>query len=98
MMNFTLEFDGPSGTLIASDEHDAILGYMVLIDVHGEGWIVEHTVVEEHGQGKGTGKALLSELQRECSDRNLYIVPLCPFVFGQFSKYPEKADGRAIRG
>lgn len=96
-MKFTLDIEESSASLIASDESDTILGYMVMIDVHSEGWIVEHTIVEEHGRGKGTGKALLSELIQISRENNRYIVPLCPFVFGQFSKYPDQAEGRAQR-
>jgi hypothetical protein len=30
------------------------------------------------------------------TERDLYVVPVCPYVHGRLEKYPEKGDRRAI--
>lgn len=72
------------------------LGYMTFKDVHDEGVIVDHTIVHESEQGKGVGGKLLEHVSAWIAERDLYLVPVCPYIFARLQKYPEKGDVRAV--
>lgn len=59
------------------------------ISVHNGQLTVYHTEVNPAYEGKGYAKLLLSKLVEYGRENNLKIVPLCPYVHGQFKRYPE---------
>jgi predicted GNAT family acetyltransferase len=72
------------------------LGYMTFKRVHEEGIIVDHTIVHPEAQGQGAGGKLFEAMRAWVEERDLYLVPVCPYVLGRLEKYPEKGDARAI--
>lgn len=50
---------------------------------------VYHTEVNEEHSGKGFAKLLLGELVSYAREEGLKIVPLCPYVQGQFKRRPD---------
>lgn len=70
-----------------SDDHKA--GKMD-ISVIGEKLTVYHTEVNPEYEGKGFAKLLLGQLVSYARENNLKIVPLCPYVHGQFKRHPEE--------
>lgn len=60
------------------------------ISVTGEKLTVYHTEVSPAYEGKGFAKLLLEKLVSYARKNGLKIVPLCPYVHGQFRKHPEE--------
>lgn len=69
-----------------TDDHQA--GEME-ISIYNELLTVYHTEVDPQYEGKGYAKMLLSKLVEYARENNLKIVPLCPFVHGQFKRHPD---------
>ncbi|WP_028121587.1 GNAT family N-acetyltransferase [Epilithonimonas tenax] len=51
---------------------------------------VYHTEVDEEYAGKGFAKLLLDQLLSYAVEKDLKIVPLCPYVHAQFKRHPEE--------
>ncbi len=60
------------------------------ISVIGEKLTVYHTEVNPEYEGKGFARLLLGQLVSYARENNLKIVPLCPYVHGQFKRHPEE--------
>lgn len=59
----------------------------------GDGYIiVDHTMVDDSLKGQGVGRKLLNHIVELARDRNLKIMPLCPFVVATFKKVDEIRD------
>ncbi|MEH6836833.1 MULTISPECIES: GNAT family N-acetyltransferase [Falsihalocynthiibacter] len=56
------------------------------------GVIADHTGVPEALEGRGVGKALVEALIADARDNNFKIMPLSPFVRGQYTRHPEWED------
>ena len=54
--------------------------------------IADHTGVAEGHEGEGIGMALLHALLDHARDKDIKIIPLCPFVNAQRRRHPEWAD------
>ena len=54
--------------------------------------IVDHTEVEEAYKGKGVGKQILYKLVDMAREKNLKILPLCPFANAMFKKLDDIQD------
>ena len=54
--------------------------------------IVDHTDVSEDLRGTGVGKLLLHKIVDFARERNLKILPLCPFAKSVFDKDPSLTD------
>lgn len=52
--------------------------------------IVYHTEVAEKLKGQGIGGKLLAEMVGYARKNNLKVVPLCPYVHGQFKRHPHE--------
>jgi len=39
---------------------------------------------------------LFAHVMEWATERDLYVVPVCPYVYGRLEKYPEKGDRRAV--
>ncbi len=64
------------------------IGFMEVIVKEGT-LTVFHTEVEPEGRGKGYAKNLFDKLISYARENNLTIIPLCPYVHGQFEKEPD---------
>jgi len=48
-----------------------------------------HTEVQKQLAGKGVGTALVKQVLQDIKDKNLTLVPLCPFVATYIKRNPE---------
>ncbi len=59
----------------------------------GEGVIsADHTGVPEAMGGRGVARRLLDAMLDDARATGFRIVPICPYIFGQYAKHPEWAD------
>lgn len=54
--------------------------------------IIDHTEVNEGHNGKGFGKMMVAKAVAFAREKNLKIIPLCPFAKKIFEKTPEFKD------
>lgn len=54
--------------------------------------IIDHTEVEPSFNGKGIGKQLLYKIVEMAREKNIKIMPLCPFANAMFQKTTEIQD------
>ncbi len=54
--------------------------------------IADHTSVDDSLRGLGVGQALVERLVADARDQGFRIMPLCPFVKGQYERHPEWSD------
>lgn len=55
-------------------------------------WIIDHTFVEKDYEGQGIGSKLVAELVNQAREKELKIMPLCPYAKKEFDKTPEYSD------
>ncbi len=48
-----------------------------------------HTEVPKIMEGKGVGSALVLKVLKDIEERNLRLIPLCPFVATYIKRHPE---------
>ena len=54
--------------------------------------IIDHTEVNTESNGKGFGKKMALKAIAFAREKNIKIIPLCPFVKSVFDKNPEYSD------
>ncbi|MFT2008704.1 GNAT family N-acetyltransferase [Pontibacter sp. 13R65] len=54
--------------------------------------IIDHTEVDASLKGKGVGKQLVAQAVLFARERNIKILPLCPFARSVFEKMSEYQD------
>ena len=54
--------------------------------------IIDHTEVNEGNNGKGFGKKMVAKAVEYAREKNIKIIPLCPFAKKVFDKTPEFRD------
>jgi uncharacterized protein len=54
--------------------------------------IIDHTEVKPGNEGKGFGKKMVSKAVEYARDKQIKIIPLCPFAKSVFDKTPEYKD------
>ncbi|WP_422040045.1 GNAT family N-acetyltransferase [Roseibium sp.] len=90
--SITQERQGAKGryvALIDGIEEPAELTYSIVND---HLIIADHTGVPDAMRGMGVGKALVERLVTDAREKQIRIVPLCPYVNAQRQKHPEWAD------
>lgn len=85
------ETDGKKGAFFYEKE-GVRLAEMVYVMAGGEKMIIEHTEVDESLKGQGVGRMLLSTLVDYVRERNIKVIPLCPFANATFKKVTEWQD------
>jgi len=55
----------------------------------GERIVLTHTEIPVALEGQGIGSALVKAALEDIQQKNLILVPLCPFVAGYIKKHPE---------
>lgn len=73
-------------------EGEEILAKMVYVWAGSDRIIIEHTEVDERLRGKGAGRQMVDAAVRFARERNVKIVPLCPFARSVFNKVPTYSD------
>jgi hypothetical protein len=83
--------DNRKGTFIAYvDKIEA--GKMTYTWAGDSKFIIDHTEVHPNYNGQGVGKKMLMKAIKMARDKNVKIVPLCPFAKSVFDKTPEIRD------
>jgi len=54
--------------------------------------IIDHTEVNEGNNGKGYGKKMVAKAVEFAREKDIKIIPLCPFAKKVFDKTPEFRD------
>ncbi len=54
--------------------------------------IIDHTEVNEGNNGKGYGKKMVAKAVEFAREKNIKIIPLCPFAKKVFDKTPKFGD------
>ncbi|WNM19233.1 GNAT family N-acetyltransferase [Flavobacterium capsici] len=54
--------------------------------------IIDHTEVNPGNNGKGFGKMMVQKAVEFAREKNIKIIPLCPFAKSVFDKTPEFKD------
>ena len=54
--------------------------------------IIDHTEVNDGNNGKGYGKKMVAKAVEFAREKNIKIIPLCPFAKKVFDKTPEFKD------
>jgi predicted GNAT family acetyltransferase len=54
--------------------------------------IIDHTEVNEGNNGKGFGQKMVVEAVTYAREKNIKVIPLCPFAKKVFEKNPEFND------
>ncbi len=54
--------------------------------------IIDHTEVEPAFKGKGVGKLLLYKIVEMAREKNIKIIPLCPYANSMFKKLTDIKD------
>jgi len=54
--------------------------------------IIEHTEVDTAFNGKGVGKKMLYKIVEMAREKNIKIIPLCPFAASMFKKLVDIND------
>ena len=54
--------------------------------------IIDHTWVSDELRGRGVGKMLLNRLVNYAREKQMKILPLCPFAKSVFNKEDELSD------
>jgi uncharacterized protein len=67
-------------------ESDQRLAEMVYTWAGDDKFIIEHTMVSDELKGQGIGRQLLDRAVAFAREKNLKIMPLCPFAKSVFDK------------
>jgi len=58
-------------------------------------WVITHTEVEEEYGGQGIAAQLVDEVVQQARQRDVKIVPVCPYAKHRFERKPEYKDVQA---
>ena len=67
-------------------------GLMTFVFAGDDNIIIDHTEVDTAYNGKGFGKILVKKAVEFAREKNLKIIPLCPFAKSVIDKTPEFQD------
>ncbi|MBF6607403.1 MAG: N-acetyltransferase [Flavobacterium sp.] len=90
-MEIILKQDGTKGSATAQD-NGTRAGMMTYSIAGPELIIIDHTDVEPAYNGKGIGKQMLYKIVEIARDKNIKIIPLCPFAAAMFKKSEDIRD------
>jgi len=67
-------------------------GKMTFVFAGNDKIIIDHTEVSPRNNGKGFGKKMVAKAVEFAREKNIKIIPLCPFAKKVFDKTPEFRD------
>lgn len=82
----------PKGGAFFYEENGKRLAEMVYVMTGTGKMIIEHTEVDESLKGQGIGKQLQSSLVNYVREKNIKVIPLCPFAKATFERTKEWQD------
>ena len=86
-----LELNGSKGYFYVSVDGKQE-GKMTFVFAGNDKIIIDHTEVNEGNNGKGFGKKMVAKAVEYAREKNIKIIPLCPFAKKVFDKTPEIRD------
>ncbi|WP_425075227.1 GNAT family N-acetyltransferase [Psychroserpens sp. S379A] len=90
-MNVEIKEQNNKGFAIATD-NDVRAGVMTYSIPASDFIIIDHTEVNPEFKGKGVGKQLLYKIVDMAREKDLKILPLCPFANAMFKKLDDIKD------
>lgn len=90
-MEILFKENGAKGFAMARD-NDKEAGRMSYSIAGSALIIIDHTEVDSAFAGKGVGKQLLYKIVGMARERNIKIIPLCPFAASGFRKFDDIKD------
>jgi predicted GNAT family acetyltransferase len=90
-MQIQLKDDGKKGAFYIQND-GKVVAEMAFVWVGEQKLIIDHTDVDPSLKGKGAGKQLVHRAVEFVKEKNIKIIPLCPFAKSVFDKTPEYAD------
>lgn len=90
-MKVEISETGSRGSAIAL-EYDRKIGEMTFSKANEHLMIIDHTEVDPAFGGRGVGQAMLMALVSMAREKNIKIIPLCPFANAQFKKQTDIQD------
>lgn len=76
----------------AAYEGDKIAGKLTYTNAGNNLMIIDHTEVDIAFKGKNVGKQLVMGMVKFAREKNIKIIPLCPFAKSVFDKVDEIKD------
>jgi predicted GNAT family acetyltransferase len=70
-------------------EDGAVAGFAEYLEVRGGRIVFTHTEIDPAFEGRGFGSQLIAFALEDARDRELLIVPICPFVARHVHRHPE---------
>jgi len=67
-------------------------GKMTFVFAGNDKIIIDHTEVNPGNNGRGFGKKMVVKVIEFAKEKNIKIIPLCPFAKSVFDKNPEFKD------
>ncbi len=90
-MNIQIKDDGKKGSFYV-EEDGKTLARMTFVWAGTQKFIIDHTEVDESLKGKSVGRHLVNYAVDFAREKQLKILPLCPFAKSVFDKTPEYGD------
>ncbi|MDN3202553.1 GNAT family N-acetyltransferase [Algoriphagus sediminis] len=90
-MEIKHQSDGRRGSFYIGSS-DAKKAEMVYVMAGPSKMIIEHTEVSDDLRGEGLGMKLLEALVEEVREREIRVLPLCPFAKASFQKREDLQD------
>lgn len=90
-MEILLNEESNKGFAIAREDNKRA-GMMSYSIAGSELIIIDHTDVDPQFNGKGIGKQMLYKIVEMAREKNIKIIPLCPFAAATFKKSEDIKD------
>jgi len=90
-MLIQLEQNGLKGAFFIEEKGER-LAAMVFTMAGAQKMIIDHTEVDDRLRGTGAGRQLLNKLVEYVREKNIKVIPLCPFAKSVFQKDPSIRD------
>ena len=84
--------ENQSGGEFVIQENGNRVGEMAYTNAGKDKIIIAHTFVEDMFRGENLGKDLVFAGVEFARERNLKVIPLCPFAKAEFEKHAEYSD------
>ena len=75
---------------VALDDNSKIMGELAISPAGEKIWIIEHTQVNDEFRGQQVGKYLVEYVVEKAREKEVKIIPLCPFANHEMRKNEKK--------
>jgi predicted GNAT family acetyltransferase len=90
-MNIQQQDNGKKGSFFLEEDGKRV-AEMTYVWAGSDLFIVEHTEVDESLEGRGVGKQLVQQAVAFAREKNVKLLPLCPFTKAMIDKTPAYQD------